>query len=442
MVVLRSLVAGVAGAVLGPTLVKAATSCPAGTPQQTIVSGGVSTVFCCDSGYTAPATTDSYCKADLDASSTATTYTCTYAASTTRYTYKWPSYVGGSTTPQALKVTLVGEPGQSFNGIPGGAGDSLTGTITSSGSFGNPPPPTSTAAVFVGYKGGSGNTNSQAASSSLGGNGGGFSAFSYSNSYYAPGTSQNADGRLVVAAGGGGAGSAGPGGSAGAAPGAGANPAGGNGGSLSTSNPVPPATGGGVGTNKGYDSSGSSGGNGNANGGGGGGAGWHGGGGGGYDTGSGLSGGGGAGASKVTAQAGGGGKTFTRNSPNTNAPASVMVTSSLGGSCTLLSAIPDPPPEPTKGVVTRKKRTALELKQAYLAAHPACPHTQRACPLPSGNFECIDFDELSSCGGCVTNGTGVDCLADTRVQGVQCLANRCVARSCVKGFKLRSGGCV
>ncbi|KAI5479940.1 hypothetical protein MNV49_002230, partial [Pseudohyphozyma bogoriensis] len=60
-------------------------------------------------------------------------------------------------------------------------------------------------------------------------------------------------------------------------------------------------------------------------------------------------------------------------------------------------------------------------------ADVACPALQRACPLRSGNFECIDFDELSSCGGCVSDNSGVDCLALKGVNGVGCIENKCVA---------------
>ncbi|KAI5475642.1 hypothetical protein MNV49_001104 [Pseudohyphozyma bogoriensis] len=59
--------------------------------------------------------------------------------------------------------------------------------------------------------------------------------------------------------------------------------------------------------------------------------------------------------------------------------------------------------------------------------NPACPSSQRACPLPSGNFECLDYDELTSCGGCVSTGTGVDCLELPGVNGVSCIEGKCVA---------------
>ncbi|KAI5481430.1 hemolysin-III channel protein Izh2 [Pseudohyphozyma bogoriensis] len=97
---------------------------------------------------------------------------------------------------------------------------------------------------------------------------------------------------------------------------------------------------------------------------------------------------------------------------------------STGGStgdaqCTILSTATQAP----------QVRRALRQRrmQTYLQENPVCPHTQRACPLPSGNFECIDFDELTSCGGCVSTGTGVDCLALEGNGGVGCISGECRA---------------
>ncbi|KAI5476811.1 hypothetical protein MNV49_007269 [Pseudohyphozyma bogoriensis] len=71
-----------------------------------------------------------------------------------------------------------------------------------------------------------------------------------------------------------------------------------------------------------------------------------------------------------------------------------------------------------------------------------CSSSQRTCPLPSGNYECLELDELTSCGGCMSDNTGVDCLALPGVQSVQCLRNQCVAFSCGDGFTLNGGKCV
>ncbi|KAI5477986.1 hypothetical protein MNV49_005678 [Pseudohyphozyma bogoriensis] len=92
--------------------------------------------------------------------------------------------------------------------------------------------------------------------------------------------------------------------------------------------------------------------------------------------------------------------------------------------------------EPT-AAARRKRVLARQAEQKYLQAHPACPASQRACTLPSGNFECIDFDELTSCGGCVSDGSGVDCLSLPGVSSVTCLNNECVPISCLPGFVRR-----
>ncbi|KAI5474686.1 hypothetical protein MNV49_002658 [Pseudohyphozyma bogoriensis] len=96
-------------------------------------------------------------------------------------------------------------------------------------------------------------------------------------------------------------------------------------------------------------------------------------------------------------------------------------TATLGDSSTL--------PHVLVSYLPKRKRELATRQQANLVMNnnPACPPTQRACPLPSGNFECIDFDELTSCGGCVSTGTGVDCLSLPGTNGVGCVQDRCVA---------------
>ncbi|KAI5478676.1 priA protein precursor [Pseudohyphozyma bogoriensis] len=90
----------------------------------------------------------------------------------------------------------------------------------------------------------------------------------------------------------------------------------------------------------------------------------------------------------------------------------------------------------------RKLVNIVERQQnVLLNDNPACPKVNRACPLPSGNFECMDFDELLSCGGCLSEGTGVNCLQIPGIENVQCLDGECAARSCLPGWTLRSGQC-
>ncbi|KAI5477846.1 hypothetical protein MNV49_005831 [Pseudohyphozyma bogoriensis] len=94
--------------------------------------------------------------------------------------------------------------------------------------------------------------------------------------------------------------------------------------------------------------------------------------------------------------------------------AAAFVSVSYTVPCTALTPIPT-------GVTRRRRDLVEKMKQKYLKAHPNCPAEQRACSLPSGNFECIEYNELSSCGGCVSEGTGVDCLELPGVNGVTCL---------------------
>ncbi|KAH9822165.1 secreted protein [Melampsora americana] len=72
-----------------------------------------------------------------------------------------------------------------------------------------------------------------------------------------------------------------------------------------------------------------------------------------------------------------------------------------------------------------------------------CPPSEIACPLPSGDFECLDPEfTLDSCGGCVSNGSGVDCWALEGVSGVGCDAGRCLVFSCLSDYELVNGSCV
>ncbi|KAI5476754.1 hypothetical protein MNV49_007344 [Pseudohyphozyma bogoriensis] len=98
--------------------------------------------------------------------------------------------------------------------------------------------------------------------------------------------------------------------------------------------------------------------------------------------------------------------------------------------------------------VRRAKRALLEERhQANLALKPAartCADNLNACDLPTGGFECISFEELTSCGGCVEGGVGINCLTLdlTGYAGVGCFEGQCVALSCSKDYKLRHGACV
>lgn len=50
-------------------------------------------------------------------------------------------------------------------------------------------------------------------------------------------------------------------------------------------------------------------------------------------------------------------------------------------------------------------------------------------------FECIDTTStLDSCGGCSSEGTGVDCSQIEGAEDVSCEVGRCVVRQCAKGW--------
>nr|XP_031860955.1 uncharacterized protein CI109_003682 [Kwoniella shandongensis]KAA5528027.1 hypothetical protein CI109_003682 [Kwoniella shandongensis] len=78
-----------------------------------------------------------------------------------------------------------------------------------------------------------------------------------------------------------------------------------------------------------------------------------------------------------------------------------------------------------------------------------CPPTTMACPIvpmtdaevrsagPNVAYECPDED-LYSCGGCATLGSGTDCTAIPNVLSVSCSAGLCNVHSCQAGFVLSS----
>ncbi|TEB35040.1 hypothetical protein FA13DRAFT_1753404 [Coprinellus micaceus] len=86
------------------------------------------------------------------------------------------------------------------------------------------------------------------------------------------------------------------------------------------------------------------------------------------------------------------------------------------------------PPKPHHGKRDESSRIAL------------CPSGLRACPLPgllAGDYECLDTaTELTSCGGCVSEGKGQDCTAIKGAWNVGCERSSCVVYSCSGGFEL------
>ncbi|WVR06021.1 hypothetical protein IAU60_003049 [Kwoniella sp. DSM 27419] len=82
-----------------------------------------------------------------------------------------------------------------------------------------------------------------------------------------------------------------------------------------------------------------------------------------------------------------------------------------------------------------------------------CPSTQLACPVTdtsaqelltlasSAPFECVSpLEDLYSCGGCATLGTGRDCTAIPGVVSVSCAIGSCNVHSCEQGYVISSDG--
>ncbi|KAF5314064.1 hypothetical protein D9611_006815 [Ephemerocybe angulata] len=69
-----------------------------------------------------------------------------------------------------------------------------------------------------------------------------------------------------------------------------------------------------------------------------------------------------------------------------------------------------------------------------------CPAGLRACPLLgllAGDYECLDVaTELTSCGGCASEGKGQDCTAIQGAWNVGCERSACVVHSCSGGYEL------
>ncbi|EIW68289.1 hypothetical protein TREMEDRAFT_32155 [Tremella mesenterica DSM 1558] len=75
-----------------------------------------------------------------------------------------------------------------------------------------------------------------------------------------------------------------------------------------------------------------------------------------------------------------------------------------------------------------------------------CPVGLAACPIPGrmNDYECLDaMNDLQSCGGCTSMGTGIDCTAIPGVRWMGCNVGKCEVYSCKAGFKkVGSNRCV
>ncbi|WVQ82707.1 hypothetical protein IAT38_004839 [Cryptococcus sp. DSM 104549] len=102
-------------------------------------------------------------------------------------------------------------------------------------------------------------------------------------------------------------------------------------------------------------------------------------------------------------------------------------------------------PKPTAAPTNLPLGAAVDLAR--------CPAAQMACPVtpmtdkevlaagPDLTFECVSPQEdLYSCGGCATLGTGLDCTAIAGVNSVSCVLGTCQVHSCQPGYAPTSDG--
>jgi hypothetical protein len=73
-----------------------------------------------------------------------------------------------------------------------------------------------------------------------------------------------------------------------------------------------------------------------------------------------------------------------------------------------------------------------------------CPAGLTSCVIdPSASSkktECLDtLSSVDSCGGCTSEGAGVDCTSIPNVSDVSCEGGQCQVYSCDKGYKVENG---
>ncbi|KAI8444094.1 hypothetical protein BY996DRAFT_2921491 [Phakopsora pachyrhizi] len=129
--------------------------------------------------------------------------------------------------------------------------------------------------------------------------------------------------------------------------------------------------------------------------------------------------------------------------------------------------LPLPPllPHPTRPHGPHHSSTAYsDMRRAAAAIlksrmiHPKCPEGMRACPAPKkkalgmmpdvlrkmvkdDEWECMEVNELVSCGGCTSEGTGVDCTKLPGVDGVGCEDSKCKIFTCLDSHIMKNGKC-
>ncbi|WVQ97582.1 hypothetical protein IAU59_004696 [Kwoniella sp. CBS 9459] len=118
-------------------------------------------------------------------------------------------------------------------------------------------------------------------------------------------------------------------------------------------------------------------------------------------------------------------------------------------------------PSPSASGTKKKEKAAAAANVALFVNLPLgapedlarCPATQMACPITplkdiellsatsETPFECISPQEdLYSCGGCATLGTGLDCTAIPGVLSVSCAVGTCNVHTCEEGYTISAVG--
>ncbi|RSH92951.1 hypothetical protein EHS25_008399 [Saitozyma podzolica] len=109
---------------------------------------------------------------------------------------------------------------------------------------------------------------------------------------------------------------------------------------------------------------------------------------------------------------------------------------------------PAPSSSPSGGSRKRSDRATIPITLGLGHVDPArCPSGMMACPVTTmtpfeaanvsadEEFDCVEWqDDLYSCGGCSTMGTGIDCTALPGVSSVGCSAGACHAKPGARGF--------
>ncbi|KAM0749712.1 hypothetical protein T439DRAFT_37277 [Meredithblackwellia eburnea MCA 4105] len=88
---------------------------------------------------------------------------------------------------------------------------------------------------------------------------------------------------------------------------------------------------------------------------------------------------------------------------------------------------------PSQAAGRKMKKRSNVVDAAKEEMQSTCPSGETACKLKKGGlgYQCINTnDELSSCGGCTTEGEGQNCEDIPFVESVSCSAGKCEIHSC------------